>query len=294
VTARSYLYVPGDNADRLARSTSRGADAVIADLEDAVAPANRDEARRVVASWLQTSDDSGQRWVRINSGADGIEDLRAVCSTGLFGVVIPKVDSVDDVAEIVLAATQLAGNPDDDSGRRAGPLRVMALIETARGLSNLDGIAAHLAIDLLQLGELDLAADLRLTPSPDETELLFARSRIVTAAAAAGLPPPVAPVSPDFQDLARFQLTTDRLRRLGFVGRAVIHPRQIAPVHQAFTPPEEELKAALRNVSAYESAVLRGTAVIVDDAGRMVDEAVVRASRLTIDLARNRTEQGRR
>jgi citrate lyase subunit beta/citryl-CoA lyase len=280
VIARSYLYVPGDSGSRLERAAARGADAIIADLEDSVAAARKAVAVDAVAAWLERRGDGVQRWVRVNAGERGIEDVRSVFGPGLDGIVIPKVTSPADVQQVLDALSAMERAP---GGR--GVVAVMPLIETARGLRDVDAIAEHPGVGMLQLGELDLAADLGLVPAPDESELAYARSRVVTASAAAGLLPPVAPVSPDFADLDGLQVSTERLRRLGFLGRAVIHPLQVPVVHDVFTPNPADVATARRTLAAYEAALSSGTGVSVDEDGRMVDEAVVRACRRTVALA---------
>jgi citrate lyase subunit beta/citryl-CoA lyase len=281
VIARSYLYVPGDSGDRLERAPERGADAVIADLEDAVAPARKSAAVEAVSGWLAYRHDSGvQRWVRVNAGERGPDDLRAVFGPGLDGVVIPKA-APDEVRQILDTLSEL-----ERERGATGQVALMPLIETARGLRDVDAVAGHPRVGILQLGELDLAADLGLSPAPDEAELLYARSRVVTSSAAAGLLPPVAAVSPDFTDLDGYRVSTERLRRLGFVGRAVIHPAQLPVVHDVFTPDPGEVAAARRTLAAYEAALLSGSGVMTDQYGRMVDEAVIRASRRTVALTR--------
>jgi citrate lyase subunit beta/citryl-CoA lyase len=278
VTARSYLYVPGDARQRLLRSTSRGADAVIADLEDSVAPMQRRAALEAVAAWLTSGEPDTERWVRITSVADAADQLTRLTSGRLDGIVIPKVASVVDVARVV----EVLDEPADRADR---PVRVMPLIETAKALQAVDEIAAHPRVTALQLGELDLAADLGVVVGPDEHELLYPRSRVVVAAAAAGIEPPVGAVSPDFDDLDVLRATTQRLQRLGFVGRAVIHPRQIPVVHEVFTPTPGEVEEARRVMAAYEAATANGSGVLVGPDGRMVDEAVVRMSRRAVALA---------
>jgi citrate lyase subunit beta/citryl-CoA lyase len=281
VTARSYLYVPGDAQDRLVRSTSRGADAVIADLEDSIAPAQRRAAVEAVAAWLATGAPDTERWVRITSVADAAHQLARLTSGRLDGIVIPKVAAVADVARVVEVL-------DEAADRAELPVRVMPLIETAKALQTIDEIAAHPRVAALQLGELDLAADLGVMVGPDEHELLYARSRIVAASAASRLEPPIGGVSPDFVDLDLLRATTQRLQRLGFVGRAVIHPRQVPVVHEVFTPTPSDVEEASRMIAAYEATIANGRGVLVGSDGRMVDEAVVRMSRRTVALARGR------
>lgn len=277
--ARSYLYVPGDSGNRLARAHERGADAVIADLEDGVAPGAKQAAVRAVREWLSHPSGSGaRRWVRVNAGEPGLQDLRAVAGPGLFGVCVPKVYGPADVTAVVDAARACA------AGGQA--LAVMVIIETARALRDLDAIAAVPGLTMLQLGELDLAAELGITPGPDELELLPARSAVVAAAAATGLLPPVAPVSPDFADLDRFARTTAALKRLGFAGRAVIHPAQLAATHEVFTPSAAEVEDATDILRRYDAALGQGRGVAVDARGAMIDEAVARSCRRILELSR--------
>lgn len=276
--ARSYLYVPGDSGDRLARAHQRGADAVIADLEDGVAETAKAAAIEAVREWLsERAEDGVQRWVRINAGERGLDDIRAVSGPGLFGICVPKVCGPDDAASVVDALRR---------ERDSRSVAVMAIIETARGLRGMDAIAAVPRLSVLQLGELDLAADLGMTPGPDELEMLAARSAVVAASAAAGLMPPVAPVSPDFSDLDRFARTTAALKRLGFAGRAVIHPAQLAAVHKVFTPSQDEVDEAADTLRRYEAALTEGSGVAVDARGAMIDEAVARSCRRVLEFTR--------
>ena len=134
----------------------------------------------------------------------------------------------------------------------------------------------------LAIGEADLRAELGVDPSEDERELAAIRTQIVLASAAAGIEPPIGPVSTDFTDLDAFRRSTEALRRLGFGARATIHPAQVGIVNEAFTPTAAAIAQARRLVDRYESS---GGGVLLDDEGRMVDEAVVRAARRTLSLA---------
>jgi citrate lyase subunit beta/citryl-CoA lyase len=280
---RSFLYVPGDAGTRLLRATAQGADAVIADLEDSVAPSRRLHARASVAAWLSSAETgTSLRWVRVNAGADGIADLRATYSAHLDGVVLAKVEDVATLDEVARTLAELV----PPGGTRP---RIMGLVESAHGLRDIDAIARHPACDMLQLGELDLAADLGLDPDPETggIELLLARSQVVLASAAAGIAPPLGAVATGYTDLEAFRTATEQLRRLGFVGRAAIHPGQLPVIHDVFTPSADQVRTAQALVDAYERALAAGTGAITDGAGRMVDEAVIRTSRRTLDLARH-------
>ena len=279
---RSYLYVPADAEAKLAKAEERGADALILDLEDAVAPSAKQNARAVLGAWLQdragaTTPSSPELWVRINHHPDlWRDDLEAVVGPSLTGIVVPKASRhrLDAVAatcrDLGAAATRLA-----------------ALVETAAAISRLGELAHASGLSHLGVGEADLRAELGIEPSDDEGELLIVRSAVVVASAEAGLPAPVGPTSTDFRDLDALRASTQRLRRLGFRGRTAIHPAQLAVIHEVFTPTAEELAEARAIVDRYETALARGAGVATGADGRMLDEAVVRAARRTLEFARD-------
>ncbi|MDP3983389.1 MAG: CoA ester lyase, partial [Acidimicrobiia bacterium] len=278
---RSYLYVPGDRAQVLAKAPTRGADALIVDLEDAVPLAAKEAARSTVAAWLAGLEGEDRRpevWVRVNNHPDLLaRDLEAVGSSpALAGVVIPKVDGPEVLEEVDRIL------PDG--------VAIQVMVETARGVLVLPRLAKAPRVLRLQLGEADLSADLGMTLSVDGAELAPVRLEVVIASAAAGLERPVAPVSTDYRDLASFEASTLALRRLGFGARAAIHPAQVAVINRAFTPSDDEVMQARELLDRAEGAAAAGTGVFLDSAGRMVDEAVLRAARQTLALA----EQERR
>jgi len=274
---RSYLYVPGDAVDKLEKAFTRGADAVIIDLEDAVAPRMKERARDVVGAWLSSLGDGDpggtEIWLRVNPGPMGAEDLRAVFAPAFCGVCAPKVSSPAELEDLRGVIAGLAGEPD------RGLLGIMAMIETARGMGQVGAIAASAGICLLQLGEYDLGAELGIERGGDELEFLLFRSQLVLASEAAGIDPPVGPVSNDFADLDRFTGSTRALKRLGFRSRACIHPAQVAVANEVFTPTAAEIERARSLVAAADRATADGTGAWLGDDGRMVDEAVVRAAR---------------
>jgi len=264
---RSHLYVPGDRGDRQAKAFSRGADALIVDLEDAVRPAAKLGARQLVAEWLATIDRPGVPvWVRINPGELREGDVRAVAvASSLTGLVVAKAERVDELIDLDRLLTSM--------GSKA---RVAPLVESAVGVVNAVSIAAGPRVSVLHLGEVDLAADLRITPSADEHEWLYVRSQVVLASRAAGIDAPVAPVSVNLTDVERFQESSHALRNLGFGGRACIHPAQVAVANGAFSPTPEELRWAKGIVSHHGSDSMSATR---DAAGNMIDEAVLRRAR---------------
>ena len=284
MTARSYLYVPGDQHDKLAKAAARGADAIIVDLEDAVAFSAKSSARRITGEWVRRqTGGSPHIWVRINNQDDLLaQDLDAVVGTGLTGIYIPKVDGpeiIDEVARLVDATVSREGLP-------AGSIKLGALIETAKGVLAADRIAAHRRLAEVAVGEADLGAELGIQPSADDREWLPIRSRLVVACSAAGINPPVGPVSVDFTDLDALRTSTEGLLRMGFRSRPAIHPAQIPVINDVFTPKPEELAAAQSLVDDYDQAIHEGRGVILDSEGKMVDEATVRQARMILRRAR--------
>lgn len=285
--ARSYLYVPGDKPDVLAKALGRGADALIVDLEDAVAPDAKDQAREVVRRFLAdlpaAGDGAVELWVRVNGDGLAGRDIEAVASPALTGFCLAKTESPDDVD----AAAEACGRAEDALGLAPGVFALAPLLESAAAVLDARAIAsASPRVVRLQVGEADLRADIGVTLGPDERELLHVRSSIVLASAAAGIEPPVGPVSTNFRDLDALRESTQALARLGYRGRACIHPAQAAVVNEVFTPSEDELNAARSLVDRYDAALAAGEGVFTDEQGRMVDLAVIRQARRTLALAR--------
>jgi citrate lyase subunit beta/citryl-CoA lyase len=271
--------VPGDREDVLAKAAGRGADALILDMEDAVPPGRKDRAREVVSAYLRDATPGPQLWVRVNPGEEGLRDLDAAVAPSLAGICLAKTESAGDVTSVADALAELEGR----RGVTPGSIAISALLESAAAVSRIDEIARAARVARLQLGEADLVADLGVEPGPDERELLWVRSRTVLASAAAGIEAPVAPVSTNFRDLGAFRESTYALRRLGYRGRACIHPAQVPVANEVFTPSAQELERAQEIVEGYEAAIAAGAGVFVDTSGRMVDLAVVRAARRVLE-----------
>lgn len=272
--SRSALYVPGDAPDKLRKALDRGADELIVDLEDAVAPDRKELARDVVASWLEGVERTDVRiWVRVNAGEERAKDVAALAELSeLEGFVVAKTESADELVELDAQLTSLGSHA-----------KVVPLLESAGAILAAREIAAAPRVERLQVGEADLRADVGITPGEDERELLYSRSHVVFASAAAGVAPPIAPVSTEFRDLDAFRASTEALARMGFVGRACIHPAQAVVANEVFTPSEERVAWAHEVLAALEAA---GSGVATDSRGRMLDEAVARQARLVLARAR--------
>jgi citrate lyase subunit beta/citryl-CoA lyase len=282
VLARSVLYVPGDVTDKLARAQDRGADALIIDLEDAVAPSAKETARHATADWLASRKDwTTPVWVRVNNNADLAADVAAVVGPGLAGLCLPKCAGTATLAHLdgLLLGSEVA------KGVEPGSTRVWPLIESAEGLLAAAAMARASRVAGLQLGEVDLSAELGITPAEDEEELRPLRSTVVVASVAAGLGPPVAPVSPQWRDEDLYRRSTSALARMGFGGRACIHPRQVAIANEVFTPTPDQLEWAQGVLSRFDEALARGAGVLVDERGQLIDEAIVRIGRRILAVA---------
>jgi citrate lyase subunit beta/citryl-CoA lyase len=268
---RSWLYAPGDRPELLAKSLRSAADAVVFDLEDAVAADRKSTARKAVAEMLACRPPKPV-YVRINAvDSDWArEDVAAVAGPHLSGVRVPKVQSRGDVERV---AQWLA-----DSGCAA---QIHCLLESALGVERAFEIAgAHAAVASVSLGEADLRADLGVRV---DAGLDWARGRIVVAARAAGLVPPVQSVYTDVGDIDGLRETTRHARSTGFFGRSCVHPSQLLVVNDAFTPSAEEIADARRLVEALTGDDGAGAALLPD--GRFVDRAVVQSARRTLALA---------
>ncbi|KSZ56394.1 hypothetical protein Z045_23485 [Rhodococcus pyridinivorans KG-16] len=270
--ALTYLYVPGDRPERFDKALTSGADAIVLDLEDAVAADRKVLARETVARWIAAlAPGSVEVWVRVNPGALQEADICAVAHPHLAGVWLPKVGSASEVEQVDRLLADVC--PD---------ATVSALIETAAGVFDALAIARAPRLRFLQLGEVDLAADLGVEVDDDGTALLFARSRVVAASVAAGIDPPPAAVSRNFRDGDALEVDTRALARLGFVGRACIHPAQLEPVRRVFTPSQDEVRDARAVLACLDAA---DSGVAVDAEGFLIDEAVARQARRVLARA---------
>lgn len=283
MSVRSYLYVPADRPDRIAKSVERGADAVILDLEDSIAPLVKETARANAAQWLESVPEyGGQIWVRVNSGDLLTEDLDAVCCNALTGIYLPKA-----TRESVERLDSILDSVEISKGLQNGSIMVTALIETAEGLLGASKIARAARVVRLALGEADLKSELGISPSEDERELAPIRMQVVLASSAASLDPPTAGVSTDYRNLEALQWSTSNLKRMGFGSRSAIHPDQIAVINEVFTPTPEEIEVARELITTYERAKSDGTGATTGPDGRMIDEAVVRAARKLVEGTEN-------
>jgi citrate lyase subunit beta/citryl-CoA lyase len=263
---RSLLFTPGNHPRRLQRVADFGSDAIVLDLEDAVADDEKDAARTTTRAALTTYDGSQVVFVRVNGyGTGRLEgDLDAVVCDDLDGLVIPKVESADVLPEVDRLLTRV-----DPEGR----IRLLGLIETARGLVAAEAICARAPARVVTVafGLGDFSVDIGVDLTADAIELLYARSRIVVAARAGGLAAPIDGPWLRLQDNDGLVVDTLRSRQLGYQGRVVVYPPQVEPVQRAYADlPEEEAQLQRDIVEAFEQALADGLASIQVN-GRFVD-----------------------
>jgi citrate lyase subunit beta / citryl-CoA lyase len=253
MTFRSLLFVPGTRPDRFDKAIATGASYAVIDLEDAVAPADKEQARDLVGSWLTAAHNV---ILRIN-GADTrwfADDLELCKRDGVAGVMLPKAENIESLAAVL----------------RAGAGFLLPLIESAAGFAALGSIAAAPGVACVAFGSIDFQVDLGMRDATEDDLLPF-RSQLALASRIAGIGPPIDGVSTVFDNEDALRADVLRARRLGFGGKLCIHPRQVAAVNTLFAPTVEEMSWARRVLDAASAA--GGGAIAVD--GKMVDKPVL-------------------
>ncbi len=288
---RSFLFTPANVARRVEKALTLAADAVILDLEDSVAPADKAASRKSVLSAL-AKPRSCLLYVRVNAPATPYcyGDLVETLAPGLDGVVVPKIESAADLHAI----DWLMANLERDRGIAEGSLDLMPQIETAAGVQRVDRVLqarslrayrAPWRVKRVCFGAADYGHDIGLSPTLDEPELSDARARIVLSSRAAGMENPIDSPWFHFKESEAFARALERSRRGGFQGRCCVHPDQIAPVNAAYMPSREELAAAERIVAAFRDAESRGQAAIQLD-GQMIDYPVAYRAQALLEAVR--------
>lgn len=269
---RTMMFVPGNNPGMLQNAGIYGADAVIFDLEDAVSITEKDAARYLVTNALQSITYPCETAVRINhlSTPFGHADLEAILKAKPGIIRLPKAETAAEMLEI----DRIIGEAERKYSFPAGSIKMMAAIETAKGLLNATAIAASSPrMTALAIGGEDFVADLKTTRSKDGLELLVARSQILFAARAAGIDA-IDSVFADVNDEETFAAETRMIKQLGFDGKSVINPRQVKIVHQIYTPSAKEIDRAERVLEAYQEALRQKSGVIALN-GKMIDGPIV-------------------
>ena len=257
---KTWLFVPGNEPDKINKALASQADVVIVDWEDAVAPSRKAEARMVTHSVLLNMHARPRVVLRVNNftSDEYAKDIEALDDLPVSGIMLAKVSGPEDLQHLITL-----GRP------------IIPLIESALGIENAFQIAkAHPLVERLVLGTMDLMADLKAQWEPEGPSLPYIRSRILIAGQAAGRAGPIDGVYPLLNDLDGLHQEAMTARKLGFAGKLLIHPRQIEVVHQVFSPSAQEIEEARQTIATFDEAVAAGRSAI-RMGERMVDPPMI-------------------
>ncbi len=274
----SRLYLPGNIPSMMINAGLHSADGIILDLEDSVAPAKKDEARILVRNALrQVNFNGAERMVRINQGERGLTDLESVIPHNVNMVLIPKCESAGTVKDVENKIQEIKNRH-----KLANPVHLMPIIETALGVEMSFEIArSSESIAAMAIGLEDLTADMGVSRTKEGKESLYARTRLINAAKAAGIQP-IDSVFSDVDDMDALLQNVVISKALGFEGMGCIHPRQIAIIRQGFAPSSDEIEKSIKIVLAFEDARNKGQGVVALGS-KMIDLPVVSRAQKIID-----------
>lgn len=281
---RTMMFIPGNNPAMVKDAYIYGCDSIMFDLEDSVAVTEKDAARSLVFHALTTLDyGDKEKVVRINAldTEIGIADLEAMVRAGVDVIRLPKTEGPEDV---IICDEQLS-RIEKEIGKPIGSTGMMAAIESASGVLSAPAIAkASKRLIGIALGAEDYVTNLKTNRSTDGTELLFARSMILHAARVAGIAA-LDTVYSDVNNEEGFKAEVRFIKQLGFDGKSIINPRQIAPVVEIYTPTQKEIEKSLAIMDAIEEANKKGSGVLSLN-GKMIDRPIVLRAQRVLDLAR--------
>lgn len=280
---RSFLFAPGNHPRRVEKALSLDADATILDLEDACPIAEKVATRAVVVAAYQKP----RRclgYVRVNAMSTewGYGDIVAVVQKGVDGIILPKLETVDEIR----AADWLVSNLERERGLSQGSIDILPIIETGKGLANMRGIcAAGTRIKRIAFGAGDFTLDMNMTWSRSEAELLPYRSECVLASRAGGIEPPIDTVWVDLKDAQGFRQSVETIKGLGFQGKLCIYPDQVPVVNEVLAPSAAEVEWSQRVVAAFQEAEKTGSASIQLE-GKFIDYPIVYRAERVIAMAK--------
>jgi citrate lyase beta subunit len=275
--------MPGDDLRKIKKATTLGVDCICMDMEDGVALNRKVEARQTIVEALQTLDfGRSERLARINAIGSGFEadDLATVLPARPDGIVIPKVENADQVVYV----SQIIGQYEGLYDWEAGGIPIIVVVESSRGVVNLASIAACERLEAIIFGAEDFASDIGARRTPESWEVFYARSAVVTHAAAFDRQA-IDMVHIDFKDNDGLRREAEQGAGMGFTGKQIIHPNQVEPVQTAFTPNDEAIAYAQRLARAFEEHQAAGKGAFALD-GKMVDAPLMKAAERLLDLAR--------
>jgi len=281
---RALLYMPGDDRRKIEKATTLGVDCICMDMEDGVAVTRKAEARAVIAQAMKELDfGKSERCIRINSLGSGFEefDLVAALATNPDSIVVPKIETAEQVKWVSehIETYELSSN------NNVGSIRLLIGVETAKGILNLREIAtSDKRLEAIIFGAEDYAASVGATRTKEGTEVLYARSAIVTACAANDLQA-IDMVYIDFRDIEGLRVAAQQGAGLGFSGKQIIHPNQVIPVQEAFTPSDDAIAYAQRVVETFISSQKEGKGAYALD-GKMIDMPLVKNAQKVLERAK--------
>lgn len=279
---RSFLFAPGNHPRKVEKAIDAGADAVILDLEDAVAASEKVATRAVVVEALQRPR-PGRGYVRINALDTGLTfgDLETVVAPGVDGIILPKVERASDIAKVDWVIAEL----ERKANLPTGSIDLMPILETGLGVANAREICkAEGRVQRVSFGAGDYTRDMGMDWTLSEHECDAARAEVVLASRIAGLQPPVDTVWIHLKDDTGLRASALKVRQMGFQGKLCIHPAQLETVHGVFTPTADEIAHASAVVAAFEQAEAEGSASIQLD-GYFIDYPIVEKARRQLALA---------
>lgn len=284
---RTALFVPGNRPDRIDKAINAGADAVIIDLEDAVALSQKKDAGITAKDKVRQYGRDNFIIVRVNSDVSGFlqENLEEIVVPGLSGVMLPKVEKASDIETI----NQLLTHEEKNKGIKIGTVAVFPLIESALAIQDVFVVISTKTeperLFTAAFGAADYTMDMGIEITKDGTELIYPRSRIAVACRSAGLRPPLdTPFMIDIKDVESLKVDARRAKQIGFGGKLCIHPIQIGPCNQIFSPTQQEIDYAKKIIEVFEKAEKSGTAAVQLE-GKFIDYPVVERSRRILNLS---------
>ena len=280
---RTLLFAPGNHPRKVEKCLGLDADVVILDLEDAVAIAEKEATRSVVVDALANRPHRARGYVRVNAVDTPYcwGDLQAVVTPGVDGIVLPKLESASDLRTVEWVVSQL----ERERAMAAGAFDILPIIETGKGMAAVASICgAGTRVRRLSFGAGDYTLDMGLRWTDGERELDQARSALALASRSAGIEPPIDTVFIHIGQLDSLRRSAELARDFGFQGKLCIHPEQVGPVNEAFSPTAEEVAQARRHLEAFREAEARGSASIQVD-GYFIDYPIVEKAQRIIDLA---------
>lgn len=280
---RTMLYIPGNNPAMLLHGGIYGADSLLLDLEDAVALTQKDAARILVKHMIQTVDyQDTEICVRVNhlDTPFGLEDLKTIVPLQPDAIRYPKTETIEDLDRLIKIVEEI----ENEHNLPHDKMTIHIMIETALGVQNVFDIAKHSKrVDAITIGAQDLTADMNIKSSDNSSGIDLARKMIVMAAKANKVDA-IDTVFVDIDNEEGLIQETEYIKRIGFTGKAVINPRQIDPIHEIYTPTDEEIRKAYRVVKEYNIKKKEGIGVFAID-GKMVDAPVVARAIYVLELS---------